>query len=868
LGPERTLVLVNGRRHIAGQAGSAAVDISTIPQELIERVEVVTGGASAVYGADAVAGVVNFILKDNFEGISLYSQAGENSEGNYASNATRLVVGSNFAEDRGNFVLSGEYASTPLLHTGNSYIGSKQRFPEIPNPADGDTPGFNDGIPDVLLGPFPGQESSISRNGMLTFVDSTGNVVGADGPGLGQWTFNADGSLRPWDYGSLYLPDDLVQFGGDGLTFADLEFNLRAAQERRGANALLSYDLTDSLKLFAELKYVNTRSVSNRGSSPRRTVDVPLDNAFWSPQALQFLTDNDVQSVTISRYNRELGIKQDRPERNTFRSVLGVDGEITDQIHFELSYVYGRGTASLRRTNNLIVDRFTAGVDAVRDPTTGQIVCRSTIDGNPTGLPAFAVDGCVPVNILGVNTISDEAVAFLMTEDTISEAIEQNVITLAFDGDTSGLFSLPGGPVGWAFGGEYRSEDAVSRAATVEQLTGIVDRTASGSVEGSFNVVEVFGELSVPLIADKPFVKSLGIDAAARMADYSNFGSNLTWSVGANWTVTPDIRFRTTYAEAVRAPNIGELFAAQSGFIFFVPDPCDRDSIDDGTQFRAANCAALGIPVDFNQPTTGQFDPLVVSGGNPDLKEEQGTTWTVGAVFTPSFLRGFTLSVDYWDIKIDDVISATSSDSIAARCVDGPSIDNSFCPLITRDPVTLLITQVNTTRQNLAAVETNGLDVQINYQFALGQNWGNLDLNLVGSRLFSRKTFDFQEFPDESVAHEGVLGDPKWLVNFASLWRWNRFSLNYELRYMSPQLFVSRETDEVNPDGLEESRTRHDFLHDIRAQFDITDHASIFTGVDNVADEKIPCCMTGGFNNSAQYDNIGRFFYGGFRLEF
>ncbi|UTW58787.1 TonB-dependent receptor [Kordiimonas sp. SCSIO 12603] len=861
LGTARTLVLQNGRRHVGTQAGSAAVDINSIPQELVERVEVLTGGASAVYGADAVTGVVNFITKKDFEGVSIYGQAGQADEGDAFSYTTRIVAGDNFGDGRGNAVLSVEWSETDgFLATDRSE--SRRNLSFRPNPANGDTPtNTNDGIPDEIL--FEGVS--------LNFINGPGifrnRTTGED------FTITPTG-FRPFDIGESIGGGRSINGTGEGVPLDVIGGSLQGDSQRAIVTASINYSFREELNLFIESKYVNSQAFSEgTGSFDTfgRGLNISADNGFLNDEQRQFFVDQGIDSLGVSRIDNLFPRTSDT-ERTLFRGVIGFEGQFENGISYDTSFVYGRSNVTVAQGNNRINDRFTAGVDSVIDPATGNVVCRSDIDPEAAAaLPDFAVNGCVPINILGEGNISQEAADYFLFTDTLVENLEQKVVALNVAGDSTVFgFELPAGPISWAIGGEYREEDADSTPTGIDRL-GVTFLNVIPVTRGGFDVKEAYAEVSVPLLSGVTFAQDLSIDAALRLSDYSTVGNTTTYNVGLNWQPIDDLRFRGTYSRSVRAPNISELFGPQSQTFFGFDDPCDVDFVDQGNENRAANCRALGIdPTTFQEDETRGTQPGL-QGGNPNLGEESADTYTIGGVFTPSFVPGLTLTVDYWNIDITDAIDTASFQNILDNCVDAPNINNAFCAAITRDASGQVVEAVRI-NNNIAGLKASGIDFEVNYQFpveSLGLgDYGDIQIRTLGTYLINRDDFPFQTAPDEIDEEAGELGDPEWSVNTSVNWNIGRFNLNYEIRFIDSQLLVEQDDLEADPDLQFPFSTGSAWYHDVRVGYKLTDNVDLFGGVNNLTQKVPPVGLSGAGTGSAIFDNIGRFYYFGVRATF
>ena len=964
LGANRTLVLVDGWRHVSGVAGSQTVDVSTIPNALIERVEVLTGGASAVYGADAVTGVVNYVLKKDFEGIQLDGQMGLSTEGDGKSYRLEGVVGQNFADGRGNITLAAGYTQDDEVLMGDrdftrdngrgnnstTYANPLRRFqrgdinpttmPNFANRFRLGGPGPNSTrFPFGPLIPTPAQIATLFPGGITAAeqalvdraVNSPAFAIGADprfaissGAGLvfrndfdyfsadvnnngipdcnesyigrtgfgggGCYVTIPGGGVRPFVDGIISTASN--QFGGDGAVERTNQTSLIPESERIYANLRTSFEFSPAARLWVDAKYVqtNTNSRNNYNTFYDSLLIFP-DNPFI-PQALR-ADANDAGGLRISRDFLDLGPGIATSKRETYRIVAGVEGEITPHLKYELVGNYGRSDNTNTNSNSVQYDRLFAAIDVVTDPRTGQPVCRSTL--NPAAAPhpgseIFPViapgfftfrpgDGqCVPVTLFnGTNSVSQAGVDFITTPTTDRFRLEQTVITGLLNGDTGAFFNLPGGAVQFSLGAEYRKEK--SQSSFNDLLLGVLPegspagpagtfigdisdnqsllfdaQTRQFDAGGSFDVVEVFGEVLLPVLADTPFFHELTVGAAGRYADYSTVGGAFTWNVNGVWAPIEDIRFRGTYAVAIRAPNISELFDPQQGATFRPSDPCDVNLIDD-TPNRRQNCIAaaqaLGFQADFITGNPAQFippyeDPLTArfsgtSGGNPNLEEEEATTWTVGAVIQPRFIPGLTMSADYYSIEIENAIQAVTSQDIVNSCYDLPTFPNDFCGLFERNgpdsPTKFGFNFLRQTQINFAALKTSGVDFQVNYGFDFGEN--NFNLQVGGN--WTERLDRFFDPVDPTFVNPGLreLGAPEW-AGFGSV-TWNRgaFTLNYGVQYIGSTAVASviqieRIDTEFGPAGFAPEY----WLHNVAFNLDATDQITLYGGINNLTDEE------------------------------
>jgi outer membrane receptor protein involved in Fe transport len=1015
LGVERTLVLVNGRRHVAGVGGSQAVDIGSIPQHLIERVEVLTGGASAIYGADAVTGVINFILKDDFEGLNVDVTGGLSGEGDGENVSVSALYGLNFLGDRANFAIGVNYATRSSILAGdrewsrNNGIASDDQNPArrfqtgdidpatTPNFARFYSPGtafaselapcdqfgFNycygfhptgfpilseqefialwrdafPGEPDPVL--TPAELALIQRaasaptrliHSQHTFsISAPGGVIlpgGIFDPGIdlddngvsdcqqsyqgffstysfsppalgfigGCWIIEEGGNVRPLRDG--LIAGDINQFGEDGIADGFDEDELLPDDWRATVNLLGSYDVTDNLSVFVEAKYAMQETEI---SFPLNTfwdlLTIAPDNPYISQLPPELAALGQSEGLFVTRDPTDLGPNVDTSTRQTSRFVLGFQGEADNGWNWEVSVNYGRFDLQFEDRNRVIVDRFFAAIDAVEDAN-GNIVCRSDLDPTPPpttpfGIPAFSPgfftfnpgDGsCRPANILGgPGAISQEAIDFITATVVNNFQTEQFVFSGSLSGELGDL-GFAAGNVGFAVGAELRTERSESLfdplvrgilpvttafgqegdrladiAAGLEEQFGVPydqrslvfdSESLIQNVSGSYDVGDVFGEISVPLLADLRFAEELTFDAAARVSNYSTVGTTLTWKAGGSWTPIGDtLRFRGSFASAVRAPNIDELFSPAQGAFFRPVDPCDSEEIDallaagdPRGPIRQANCLAAGIPANFSDPLTARF--VGETSGNPDLEEEEADTITFGFILTPPFLDGLSMSVDYWDIQIDGAIDAPSDQTIVNSCYDSIQFpDNQYCELVRRnsDPNSPQFNGLEFIRQqqlNIGSLEASGVDFDIRYLTEIGRV--EAMVGVTGTWMEKLDRFFDPTNPDAVDPELGELQRPEWAGNFFASVRAGRLGLDYTMQYMSEQTLGGVEIETVDtlygPAGFADET----YVHDLAASFELNDRYRLYGGVKNIGDER-PFITERAF----PVNPIGRFFFVG-----
>jgi iron complex outermembrane receptor protein len=946
LGSNRTLVLVDGKRHVSGVAGRSAVDVATIPSALIERVEVLTGGASAVYGADAVTGVVNYVLKKNFLGLEMDAQTGMSTEGDARADSISAVFGRNFADGRGNATVMASFAKEQEVLFGDrdatrdngrannstTYQNPARRFQKgdinastMPNFAGyyrvgGPGPrasriAFGNLIPTAaqFATLFPGRTPTaaeqalmdraknaplrvlaaqpvfaISANSGLVFradfdffnADINGNGINDCNESFVGWTgFGGGGCYVTTPSGGVRIfQDGLIstaqnQFGGDGAVERTNASSLTPGSERMSLGTTGRYEMSDQVELFWDAKFVGTTTVSrNSYNTFFDTAYIAPDNP-WIPAALQ-ADANEAGGLLISRDNTDFGPGISKAKRDTVRLVTGARGEI-GSLSYEASVNHGETRIRDTFSNAVISDRFLAATDAVKLPD-GRIVCRSDIDPTATVpapfLPTVDVgfytfrpgDGqCRPANLFrGVNSVSPESVAFFTRPSSSSFELKQSVAMLSFSGDSSEWFKTPAGSMAFAFGGEFRKEKSRSTLSN-EDLGILADGSNISAISnnvsllfndqvrvfnsgGGFDVKEAFGELRLPLLKDVMLAKELSLEAAARVADYSTIGRANTWNLAANWAPVSGVKFRGSFSEAIRAPDIFELFSPQQATTFRPSDPCTAADIEariaaglPNAQTRKTNCAAalnaLGVnPATYSDPLTARF--AGTSGGNPNLSEEAATTWTAGFVLRPDWLRGFTFSADYYSIEIKDAIAAVTAQNIVDSCYDLPTFPNQFCGLFERRADggfrSLRQIQVNSGR-----IETSGIDMAVAYDFRIDTHRFNLRVNANRTEKLNRY-FDpvLQDLVNPGL---GELGAPKWAGTISASWSTGPLSLTWRTQHVGKQaaagaVQIESVATEFGPAGIAPAM----WVHNLSGSYNWSPGVQIYGGVNNLSNEK------------------------------
>jgi len=864
LGVDRTLVLVDGRRHVAGIAGSAAVDIDAIPTDLVEAVDVLTGGASAIYGADGVSGVVNFRLKKNLEGLSFRGQVGTSGESDGNNTFAALTAGRNFSEGRGNVALAYEYSSDDRVSDQDrDYLRPPRSANLYQNQDDLDD---SPGLPDLV------------RYNDVRYADSAPNgAVDFDMDYLAD--FQGTGAV--YDRGFVLENSGGYTQGGSSTPVDGYQGDLFPELDRHVFNLLGHFDVNDSLTFSGEAKYVRSHAYTRAQPTYDFYLLMTPDNPFMPDsirdaiipgRAAEFFEDPETpDGVIVTRDNYDLGINAEDAVRETLRGVLAVNGRITDNLEYEASYVYGETKSKIISINNRQEAQWLAAIDVVSDPDSGQPVCRSSLD--PDAPPEFA--GCVPYNIFGQDVRDPAAIDFVNIDSVTHSKVTQQVLSGSLSGDFGSFLELPGGSIGFAAGLEFRRETSEDAPAQ-EMQEGLTWNGGFLPTVGDFDVKEAFAEINLPVLAHAKYADLLSFGAAFRASDYSTVGGTNSWKVDALYAPVPSVRFRGTYAQAVRAPNITELFSPTSTTFNFIVDPCDITELNNGTSTREANCAdmltAMGIdPTTFTPSNTPQATLYTegLYGGNPDLSEETAATWTFGVVLRPEFAPGLSLSLDWYDIEIEDAINTPEAQELAQLCVDQPTLDNNFCPGITRDPDTGYIVGFSVRPDNVASFRTAGLDVAVDYLINT-EGAGDFRLQLVGGFL---DRLEFISSPGAEL--DSDLGEapqssndefyPKYSATFDLTWTRGPLTVAYGVNWFGETDRFESEVLAGDPDYSESRyfKVKQKWEHDLNVAWDFNDHVNVYAGVNNLFDEK-PEFGYSSYPVSA----MGRYFYAGAKINF
>ncbi|MBK6492703.1 MAG: TonB-dependent receptor [Sphingomonadales bacterium] len=877
LGSARTLVLVDGRRFVSGDPNDQRVDFNTIPTPFIERVEILTGGASSIYGSDAVAGVVNVIYKKNFQGIEANAQLGVSEEGDDKTRQFNLTIGGNFAEDRGNVI----------AYVGYSRDGSVRSADRARSAVDQTSVGgaITGNVDDLF---------KITRPFFSSFAPQ-GRFFSA--PGVTAGTFDRNGNF-------------ITGFSTNGTaTRAPDGFNRSAFRtiavpvERFLIATRANYDITPDISVFLEGTFAksHTRSVLEpfpvstagtngifQGSGGFFPVEQRLANGtifanpFVPAALLALLSDVDgdgLRDVSFTRRLTDIDNRGNVADRTTYRIVAGLEGKISNNWHYDAYFNYGRTDDNQTSTGQVNLANFRSALVVTQDAN-GNLVCADV---------QARAQGCVPVNVFGANKISPAAAKYIRADGNRSAFARQIDAGANISGNLLDLFGA--GPIGVAAGGEYREESSAAAFDALQQA-GLNGGNAIPNTSGSFDVYEGYGEVRFPILADKPFFKELTLKGAGRVSDYSTIGTVYSYNYGLEYAPSSDIRFRAVMARATRAPNVGELFQGPSqNFPTGLIDPCIGATATTsgvlGSQCRAsagvnANIAANGA---F---TLNQADVQGVSGfdsGNPNLKEERANTLTIGAIITPrsiDFLKNFNFTVDYSRTRIKGAIVSTPRQFILDQCFRQGN--QPFCGFVVRRAgpeganSAGSLQFINSGATNSGGVFNSSLDVTANYNKEIGGV-------LASASIAYTHVFKFYQVPLPGAAKDQIAGEigaakNRFLLTLGA--KIGGLNLQYRGNYIGRSFlddqFVLGLTDSAgNPVKARDRRASvgAKYYSDLQASFDVGDHFEFYAGVDNLFDTSpppiisgLPGNVTGTETDAGTYDAIGRRFYSGIRLKF
>lgn len=836
LGAVRTLVLVNGRR-VVGATNDGVVDVNLIPPALIKRAEVVTGGASAVYGSDAMAGVVNFILKDDFKGVQMNAQAGISGQGDSARYNIDFTAGGDFADGRGNVVFYANYFNREETLSGARSYASRYLVDDVVNGRGVLVPGGNAVTP----------QGTLFAPGLVGLPDQFGNTIGTNG------IFFAPEGWRAYRDSDAYNDRALS--------------TLQLPMERFQATTIGHYELGASIEAFWEASYSRTRVGAQEAALPMSSsgfisnFQFDTRNPYLPASLRQFLQTNldpdgdGFVPVNINRRTTEVGLRTTRQTRDFWRFVGGLRGELTSRIKWEAYLNHGENSVVDRQTGGVILDRFANGF--------------VTAPGNPLAC-ASGQTGCVILNPFGQNALTPNMAQYIGTALTNRNEATQTQVGASVTGS---LLDLPAGALGFSLGAEYRREYARFDPDNLYAQNNAIARSAGlQPTSGSYTVKEVFGELYVPVIANTPGIELLAFEGGIRYSDYSTAGTVLSFKAGGEYSPLPGLKFRGLFQRAVRAPNITELY---SGVVNEAPVATDFCNAGPGRTAAERNfCLQLGVPaslIDVFRQENVVIRTLL--GGNPNLKAERSNTWSVGAVYSPRFLRNVQITADYYDINIQDAIAAFAGGlgQTIAACQADLTLSNPFCTPLRARTGDGQLQDVRLLNENIGGITSKGVDWRIDVN-RIDTGIGRLSYFIAGSYTIENKfTSSPIVAPLDCAGYVGtgascLSTNPHWRFSQRLTLSQDNFDISLRHRFIGAAK-DERITQAISAGApmpllaVPEAPVINYF--DLSLSVKPTEKLTLYTTVENLLDQDPPY-----LSDRQTYDYIGRRFTVGVRTSF
>jgi iron complex outermembrane receptor protein len=832
LGINRALVLVNGERRVSGSSKTSAVDLSSIPANMIERIEVVTGGAAAVYGADAVSGAVNVILRDKVDGLEVNGRGGISSHGD-AGSYTAGILGGGKLGDGGHISFGLSYNHEDALFQ-NQRDFSRNYVNLYANAAATGSNAF---------------QNIAYNNSRFPNTTYSGAFYIGGNDAAHHYTYD-NGTLRLVQNDSLPLP--FLGIGGDGFNGADFN-GLRPESSVLSALEHLTYELGGGITLTQDVQFSYNHSIQELQPLFGFAYPIARDNPYLPAPVAALMDANGVTTLNVGRTDTDQGRNNHDVVRETFTVVTKLDGAVTPTIAWQVYGQYGRFDDRDLFANERILSRYADALDVIQGSNGPE--CRS---------PTARANGCQPLDIFGLNVATPQALAYFHYNPTTYATNTQTVFGAQLNGT---LVSMPAGPAKFSVGAEYRRETTAVRADGLA-TEGALFYGHGTNLTGDFDVREEFGELHLPLLSDAPMAKSLDINAAVRESEYSTIGRTFTWKAGLVYAPVNDVHLRLTQSRSVRAPNLSELFSsgALSQSADNYQDPCDITQIN-ATPYRAANCYALGIPHGYTDPNAGKLRFVNISG-NTALRAETSDSTTVGVVVQPRGVPGLSGSVDYYTMRIKEAINELAVNDVLTGCYDGPTPNAALCSLIVRARDNS-IPYVKLVPLNIGALNARGIDASADYRFSAGSVGGTpvrLGASFVGNYDLTNDAV-INEAQGTVLHYAGSAKGPHFRGNLTFSADTGSTAISWTAR------FISRSKVDLNVPAnyRNDNNLTARLYNDLYIRRDLADRVSLGFGVNNIFNIKPPFSFdtyTGTGESGAIYDNIGTYFFGNVYAKF
>lgn len=832
LGAQRSLVLVDGRRFVPSTI-AGAVDTNLIPGILIERVELVTGGASAAYGSDAVAGVVNFILNKKLEDFRFNAQAGISQRGEDSDQLIAAAAGTSFADGRGHIIVGGEYNKNRGMGGCYEYDLCAQEWQVLTNT------GYRTN----------GQPARIISRDVHTATQTYAGKINAP-TALATIQFDDAGNPIPFvrgQYATLFMQGGSGQ-GQNAFRSAGV---LKVPVERYALYGRTEYDL-GAITPFLDVSYGRVRVITPGAQTRDTNLTIFRDNAYLPASIVNQMTNLGAQTLTFGRVGQDLGVAVGDNITRTFRIVGGFDADLGGGWKADAYYQFGQTSTSQIITNNRITANFNRALDAVDEGrvrtgvANGNIVCRATL--NASAAVRAAAAGCQPLNLFGQNRFSAAAKAYSFGTSEQRTRFQQHVAAANLTGE---LFDFGSGPVSIAVGGEYRSERVSGTADSISLTNGFYIANASSFGPETISIVEGYVETVVPLLRDMPGAELLEFNGAIRRTHYSTSGSVTTWKLGGIYEPIGGVRFRGTRSRDIRAPNAAELYS---------PLVASQGSI-------------------FDTSNSSQVLARVFRGGNQSLRPEVADTYTAGVVLQPRMIPGLRFSADYYDIEIRDAIDLVGAQVITDRCNLGGS---NYCALLTRSPATGLITDVVDQYLNVNRIKTRGIDFELDFSKRFGTD-NRIAINLLATRVFDLIQVDATGALDRAGQTGrqvgGPIGVPEYTLDGTFTFEKGPFGTTVQGHYVPRG---SYDASLIGPDDPKYSNTLANSIDNnvvgdmltfnlsLRYTIAVSGGSTmqVYAAINNLFDTDPPIAPGNSVTNPVFFDQTGRSYRAGVRLKF
>ena len=849
LGANRNLVLIDGRRAMGQAEGGTIVDTNTIPAALVDRVEIISGGAAATYGADAIAGVVNFIMKKDFDGFALDSQYRLSEQGDGDEITTDITFGSEFADGRGSAVFNASYFDRQPMFKGSRGFSAQASSATGTFPNGSWTTGTNapsQAAIDALFGPNQCNANGGSRgfgfnpDGTLFCTgvagDPTRNIVGYTGPDEHVAT-----AFAPDSFSYNFEPDNLLVL----------------PLERWNMYSHIQMEMSDYFQPYVQAMFTNYSASQELAATPVGGLSMPVTNPFIPSQLAAILATrpDPNANVTFNKRFSALGGRTGYNTHDVWQLVGGARGDLTESWSYDAHFSWGRSVRNEIQGGNVRLNRVATLLSAADG---GRSLCTGGL------------------NLFGNAPISQACQDYISLQAKNLTVVEQGIVETVVSGD---LFEMPAGTVQSAFGASHREINFDFLPDSGLQPGLVAGFNEQLPVEGILRYTDVFAEFSVPLLTDKPLVRNLSTTLGVRSTDNNAFGSDESWKATFDWTMNDTLRARGGFQHAIRSPNVNELYAPQlNNFPNFAgQDPCNFNSAQrtgaDAARVQAlcAAQAAVAGGASFSQPF-GQAQAIV--GGNPNLKPEQADSWSIGFVVSPEFasplMQRTGITVDYFSIEMEDVISSVSAITIITRCYNAEganptySIDNEWCQLFDRDSSDGRVINLEQFQRNQSVWELSGIDTTVNWGMDVGT--GALDFALLASWLekFEQQTTSVDAFNDFGGTIGNTTGSayPEWRGTLQTTYSLNDLQIMATTRYISSMGHAATVTNPLaDATGVEAT-----WYTDLSARYFLTDNVTLRFGASNIANQqpRLYAPNVQANTDPSTYDVLGRRYFVGF----